>query len=414
MERRTLRQLSSIDWNFVEGDETTAAPIHWYPGTFVPALPGALIEVLSNPGDLVFDPYGGAGTTAVAALIRGRRSVITDINPVGLISAYCTLGLLVLFHQSPPLFERAIDVVSRAVSRANLTSLNLVDPLFDKRLTTSLRGATAISPRRLLQQLRRGPPNEKALRDWFELETLRSITRVLASVREDHDGSFLELLLLAAVSANARRLSSQTRSWGHLADNVRPRSMERKDVEVALGGWLRRLRNRLARLAALWSDSTKGNFATLAYDWSRPDKLHVEQADLLITSPPYAGAIDYALSQRLSLYLLGYDDEGISQLLSTEIGARRKRTGANHIGVWADSIANAAVTQVSHLKNGATACFVLPHKDHGRELGETAIENKLGSIGWRLAYRVDRSIRQARTRQSWTSIKQESILVFEK
>jgi DNA modification methylase len=46
--------------------------------------------------------------------------------------------------------------------------------------------------------------------------------------------------------------------------------------------------------------------------------------DLLVTSPPYADAIDYTFAQRLSLYLIGYDDFQIKNISNVEIGARRK------------------------------------------------------------------------------------------
>jgi len=34
-----------------------------------------------RPGDLVLDPFSGAGTTGVAARTLGRRSLGIDINP---------------------------------------------------------------------------------------------------------------------------------------------------------------------------------------------------------------------------------------------------------------------------------------------------------------------------------------------
>lgn len=40
-----------------------------------------LIETSSNPGDLVLDPFGGSGTTAVAALKTGRRAITTETLP---------------------------------------------------------------------------------------------------------------------------------------------------------------------------------------------------------------------------------------------------------------------------------------------------------------------------------------------
>ena len=40
-----------------------------------------LIRALTNQGDLVFDPFSGAGTTGVAALSENRRFVGTEIIP---------------------------------------------------------------------------------------------------------------------------------------------------------------------------------------------------------------------------------------------------------------------------------------------------------------------------------------------
>ena len=38
------------------------------------------IEHYSKPGDLVCDPFGGTGVTAVEALVLGRRALYVDIS----------------------------------------------------------------------------------------------------------------------------------------------------------------------------------------------------------------------------------------------------------------------------------------------------------------------------------------------
>ena len=45
------------------------------------ALFRKLVEILTNPGDLVCDPCMGSGTTAVACYELGRRYMCSDINP---------------------------------------------------------------------------------------------------------------------------------------------------------------------------------------------------------------------------------------------------------------------------------------------------------------------------------------------
>src|SRR4029079_14899749 len=53
-----------------------ATPIHEisYRGCFKPQLPGYFVERLTKPGDLVYDPFSGRGTTAAEAALR-RRTV---------------------------------------------------------------------------------------------------------------------------------------------------------------------------------------------------------------------------------------------------------------------------------------------------------------------------------------------------
>jgi len=52
-----------------------------HPCQFPIALIERLVLALTEPGDLVVDPFLGAGTTAVAAILRGRRAAGADIVP---------------------------------------------------------------------------------------------------------------------------------------------------------------------------------------------------------------------------------------------------------------------------------------------------------------------------------------------
>ncbi|MBI2855355.1 MAG: site-specific DNA-methyltransferase [Chloroflexi bacterium] len=52
-----------------------------HPCQFPVELIERLILALTNPGDLVLDPYTGVGTTAIAAIRHGRRSAGADISP---------------------------------------------------------------------------------------------------------------------------------------------------------------------------------------------------------------------------------------------------------------------------------------------------------------------------------------------
>ena len=51
-----------------------------HPAVFPVGLPSFFIKLLSRPDGLVIDPFGGSGTTAIAALQLGRDCIIIDNN----------------------------------------------------------------------------------------------------------------------------------------------------------------------------------------------------------------------------------------------------------------------------------------------------------------------------------------------
>ncbi len=59
-----------------------------YRACFKPQLPRFFIERLTLPGDRVYDPFLGRGTTAIEAALLGRVPIGNDINPLSKILAY--------------------------------------------------------------------------------------------------------------------------------------------------------------------------------------------------------------------------------------------------------------------------------------------------------------------------------------
>jgi DNA methylase len=53
-----------------------------YRACFKSQLPAFFIERLTAPGDLVYDPFSGRGTTSVQAALMGRAPAANDVNPL--------------------------------------------------------------------------------------------------------------------------------------------------------------------------------------------------------------------------------------------------------------------------------------------------------------------------------------------
>jgi DNA modification methylase len=52
-----------------------------HPAPYPIEIPRRLIRMFSFAGDIVVDPFGGTGTTALAALETGRNSISVEIEP---------------------------------------------------------------------------------------------------------------------------------------------------------------------------------------------------------------------------------------------------------------------------------------------------------------------------------------------
>ncbi len=72
-----------------------------YRACFKAQLPAFLIERLTAPGDTVYDPFSGRGTTALQAGLMRRRPVANDINPLS--------AMLVGPRLTPPRLEALRD-----------------------------------------------------------------------------------------------------------------------------------------------------------------------------------------------------------------------------------------------------------------------------------------------------------------
>ncbi len=105
---RRINGVPVYEQEFWTSKQRQANPLHEvsYRGCFKPQLPAYFIDRLSKPGDVVYDPFSGRGTTAIEAALMGRNVIANDVNPL---SAILTRPRLQV-----PLIA-AIDVRLRAI-----------------------------------------------------------------------------------------------------------------------------------------------------------------------------------------------------------------------------------------------------------------------------------------------------------
>jgi DNA modification methylase len=134
--------IKRITGEFWTSKQRQASSIHEvsYRACFKPQLPNYFIEKYTKEGDVVYDPFGGRGTTAIEAALMGRNIIQNDINPI---SEILSSGRLVIPTLSEieqrlksikinPKLKSAIDLTMFYEKQTFLEILSLKDYLIKK------------------------------------------------------------------------------------------------------------------------------------------------------------------------------------------------------------------------------------------------------------------------------------------
>ncbi len=279
---------------------------HPFPAKFPPQLPEFMIRQLSDPGDLVFDPMLGSGTTLVEALRLGRRAVGCDIDPLARLIAETKLtpiDPIAALHEGNRILAEAID--DYHTSRPRLQR--------DLELRFDAKTAQFIDYWFLPQQ---------------QLELLALVQRIDA-LPEGGTRDFLKVAFSSTIIAKSGGVSL-ARDLAH----TRPHRDTEKTPTSAFVEFGKRLERNVAAFrrdesidaampfclngASERESSLSASIHTAsAADTGLPDT----SIDLIVTSPPYANnAIDYMRAHKFSLVWFGWKIADLSRLRARYVG----------------------------------------------------------------------------------------------
>ena len=291
--RERLAILLAGELNFHgEGTGYASHDLHAFAAKFPPQLPRAFIRGLTKPGDIVLDPMMGSGTAVVEALIEGRRGIGLDIDP---------LALRLSHVKTTPLDA---ETLRAAGSKVALQAINLAAD--GKKIDRALAS--------------RFDERTRAFVDyWFAERTQRELMALVLTIQGVTDPSvrrFLELTFSSIIITKSGGVS-RARDLAH----SRPHLDSTKIPKNAIEQFSLRLRKNLASIAEL---KTNGAMATAVAGDARSMPFGNDTIDLIVTSPPYANAIDYMRAHKFSLVWLGESVEDLSQLRAEYIGSERR------------------------------------------------------------------------------------------
>lgn len=285
--------LERVNGNGVNRQSTrySAHGLHEYKGKFNPQVAKALLNIFdARPGQLALDPFCGSGTSLVECAHLGIKSVGTDINPLAVFLANAKLQALGI-PASRVLSDAASSISSGRRSRAK----------------PKLEGE-------------RG----EYLQSWFPPDYLADIEKLRLSIESSGEPS--APVLLAIASNLLRDYSLQEPTDLRIRRRMSPfPTMSFFDAyEEAVKAFCLRLADAQQTLGVKKSTS-KAIHVDCKKAGSHPN-LKQGTFDLALTSPPYATALPYIDTQRLSLVWLGLiPPSEILSLEATLVGSREIR-----------------------------------------------------------------------------------------
>lgn len=113
-EQRKKSKLAEQEFNdwFRQFWNITGASTKQHPAPFPLELAYRLVRMFSFDGDTVLDPFGGTGTTNLAAIKSGRNSIMVDIDP-----AYVEMAHERIMQEGQTLIENAdVEFVDTSLS----------------------------------------------------------------------------------------------------------------------------------------------------------------------------------------------------------------------------------------------------------------------------------------------------------
>jgi len=240
--------------------------LHEYRGKFNPQVCRALVNILGVPaGGVLLDPFCGSGTTLVEAAHCGVRGIGTDLNPLAVFIANAKLQAL-----TTPAAE-----IEAALGR-----------IVGRESGAAVEGAD--------------DPRWTYLSSWFEAGILGQIERLRISV-EQEEPRFVPFFL--SVASNLLREFS-LQEPADLRIRRRPSANATTPFVAAFEKAARDAIKKLAAAQGVVGTKLLTGQALLKDNRRLGADELPTKADAAITSPPYATALPYIDTQRLSLVWL--------------------------------------------------------------------------------------------------------------
>lgn len=269
-----------------------------YRACFKPQLPRFFIERLTQPGDTVYDPFMGRGTTLLEAALMGRVPIGCDINPLSAI----LIG--------PRLMPPTMEAIAERLSEINLKECDdCPDELLVFYHPDTLKEICSLR-NYLLRRERQGRLDP--IDAWIRMVAVNRLT--------GHSSGFFSVYTLPpnqAVSVASQRRINEKRRQVPPRRNVRDLILRK--TKQLLSDCDPATRRRLERVSA------RGLLLTRTA--AQTPEIGPNSVDLVVTSPPFLDVVDYTKDNWLRCWFCGIDPKQVAVTTARKLDEWQKAMG---------------------------------------------------------------------------------------
>jgi hypothetical protein len=293
--------------------------LHPYLGKFIPQLAEFFLRQHFEPGETVYDPFVGSGTTLVEANVLGIQGVGTDVSAFN-----CLLS--------------SVKTSSYSLARVDLALRGLVEEV-RRDDASSYKSASAW------------------LRDWYSPNALGQLLSYrAASERLPESERAVASIVLSRSARSARQTAHYDLDFPRqpIRDAYYCHKHKRvcRPVDEALKFLQRYTADTTRRLRAFDDLATDAATHVLHAD-ARSIDLPLGVSGVL-TSPPYPGLIDYHEQHRYAYELLG-----LPSLEASEIGAATSGRSRAALQAYVDGMVEVFTNAARHMAAGSPVIVVV-------------------------------------------------------
>lgn len=295
-----LSSIKALDWECMGADtQYLTHSIHRYSGKFIPQIGKQVTLLLTEPGDVILDPYCGSGTVLLECCLAGRHSIGIDLNP---------LAVLISKVKTNPVEKTRLENFVQAMeARVNLL-------LKEPRL--GLFGQSQVQCQDLRERARRDPRwSATWYRKWFQDGVRLELITIHQQILSEPDQECRNIALVA-FSDILRKCSNANPSYPNVMFD-----RNRGTPPSATPEFIARLRQVVSSVSELEARLVDMPIPKVIWGKAQHTGLDSCSIDAIITHPPYIGSIPYAEYGLLSLVWLGYDPKMVDEQLT---GGRRQ------------------------------------------------------------------------------------------